>query len=182
MYQTFACKYNWVPVKVNGKTGYVASNYLKKGTSTTALGSSAAATSKRPSFSSMWNSYPDDDSDALRKAKGLPSTFENTCAIRLSYALMGSGITLPPTGFKDKFGKNIHIRVKEIMNYFTKMWGKPELKLKDEKDASKYKGVIVFTDCNFSDAFGHVDVWDGKECARGCYWDRCSTYHLWQLK
>lgn len=47
------------------------------------------------------------------------------------------------------------------------------------------KGVIVFNDCNWSDATGHVDLFNGIQCeyeAANDYFNNCNSELLYTLK
>ncbi|XP_078575690.1 uncharacterized protein LOC144861592 [Branchiostoma floridae x Branchiostoma japonicum] len=46
-----------------------------------------------------------------------------------------------------------------------------------------HQGIIVFQDCNFETATGHVDLWDGSGCVGSCrgYFSRCTDINLFEF-
>lgn len=92
-------------------------------------------------------------------------TFENACAIRLSYAFNYSGITVPKSGYGETSSgadKKWYIyRVADIIKFVKAKIGGTPMKGKTAADFKGHKGVIIFTDCGWSDATGHVDLYDG---------------------
>jgi hypothetical protein len=94
----------------------------------------------------------------------------NTCTIRLSHAMNGSGVQVPKfwqkiTNRRGKNGKYYIIRVANFGAWMVNQFGKPDLvftkKAGDAFDRSQiegYQGVIAF-EIDFSDASGHYDLW-----------------------
>ncbi|KAL6624212.1 type VI secretion system amidase effector protein Tae4 [Neocallimastix sp. 'constans'] len=80
--------------------------------------------------------------------------FENACALRMSYALNKSGYTI-----KSSDG-HVSSGMVDIESYLKKTFGVP----KKGKTTSDFKesGIIVFKVTNFSNATGHVDLYNGK--------------------
>ena len=44
------------------------------------------------------------------------------------------------------------------------------------------KGIIIFTDCNWTNASGHVDLFNGKEVEGHGYFNECGMVTLYGLK
>jgi hypothetical protein len=126
--------------------------------------------------------------------------FENTCAIRISLALLGAGFPNPGTwpikAGKYK-GRMIETRQKKLSNWLVRQLGQPE-KFKSGQEAQAKigtrNGLISFFKLNGPiDNQGHIDIvmidrW-GKylRCNNdnadqgGCYWDAVSIW-FWPLR
>lgn len=167
---------------------------------------SVAAAGAWPSFSTMWTNYPCYEGSTrcattynskteLQKLAGLPRWLynENTCAMRVSYALIQSGHSIGVTtsgyskwpcnwsGVKGNGNKYI-IRVLVYVCYLQRnKKNVPDVTGSVESTFSGKKGIIVFQKCNFQTATGHVDLWNGSECAGKCYFDRCNKIKLWKF-
>lgn len=125
--------------------------------------------------------------------------FTNTCAVRLSRTLNYNNLKLPgPKKFAglavvsgdDK--KWYAFRVREIRKWLIHKLGQPKYDYKkkagedfDKNDISTYKGIIGF-DIQFSDATGHLDLWDGSyftsEKKGGLtvdYWKSATRIWIW---
>jgi len=111
--------------------------------------------------------------DVVRKFIGgevNDSDISNTCTIRLSHAMNGSGVSIPKTWEKitNRRGKNGNFYIIRVVNFRTWMesqFGKPDLDFKkkpgdsfDRSAIKGYEGVIAF-DIGFTDATGHFDLW-----------------------
>lgn len=149
-------------------------------------------------FDKLWKAYPKKqdgyDTETLYKTIGgelydqylaNPESFANTCAVRMSRALNygsdtpiteGSGLT-----YKGSDGKNYLIRVKDIAN-FVKDVVQPKINGIYLSDFIK-SGIVIFTNCDFSDAYGHVDLINKRgQAASKLYYDRCSTVNLIKIQ
>jgi len=69
------------------------------------------------------------------------------------------------------------------MRFLEHSFGRPDKVVKSPKseDFSGTRGIIVF-DVNWSDASGHVTLWDGKACSDHCYFPMANEASLWSLK
>jgi len=151
-----------------------------------------------PSFSTLWSHYPTDhDPEVVKKEIGGKVNMPwivNTCAVRLSRALNKGGYPIP----KSYPGLNVvsgademwyAFRVAELKMYLEKMLGKPDIEYKNKNksaavpsDFQSKKGIIVFTVTSWSNASGHITLWDGTQCRNNdCYWDLSSTVSLWEI-
>ncbi|HNX44315.1 MAG TPA: T6SS effector amidase Tae4 family protein [Bacteroidales bacterium] len=115
--------------------------------------------------------------------KGNPTAYANSCALRISRALNYSGAEIPfvkdQTG-SGSDGKWYFYKIKDLKNYLTSTYGPPDLTGNEASMANQH-GIILFQDCGWLDATGHIDLWDGNSCAHKCYWDQCGNASLWLL-
>lgn len=148
---------------------------------------------KRPSFDNMSNNYPGDEtSEEVYKLIGGkvyqnhlndPAKYENSCALRLSRALNYSGAEIPyiegQTG-SGSDGKWYFYRVSDLKKYLTNTYGSVDL-TGNASDFANKKGIILFQNCGWSNATGHLDLWNGNGCGNHCYWNQCNDASLWYL-
>lgn len=111
-------------------------------------------------------------------------TFTNGCAIRMSYAFNYSGIAVSSSDgavSSGADGKWYLYRVADMINFVKKHIGGTPLKGTKASDFAGKKGVIIFSGCGWSDATGHVDLFDGSkvESKKGDYFGTCSTVELY---
>ncbi len=93
----------------------------------------------------------------------------------MSYVLNKCGILIPKgnkyavVSGRDKF--QYMFRVNDMISYLEEVFGKPEIKVKSpqEKDFTPKKGIIVFYGSGWSNARGHVTLWNGITCADACH-------------
>ncbi len=113
--------------------------------------------------------------------------FKNGCAIRMSYAFNYSGYPISSSDgavSSGADGKWYLYRVSDMINFVKKTVGGTPLKGTKASDFAGKKGVIIFTGCNWSDATGHVDLFNGTrvESNEGDYFGRCSQAELYVIK
>jgi len=94
----------------------------------------------------------------------------NTCTIRVSHAMNGSGFPIPQHWRKvtNRRGANkayYIIRVADFRGWMETRFGTPDVDVRkqggdafDRKKIEGYQGVIAF-EIGFSDATGHFDLW-----------------------
>ncbi|WP_089726471.1 T6SS effector amidase Tae4 family protein [Candidatus Thiosymbion oneisti] len=161
----------------------------------------------RPSFEVMQKAYPKGTAAEVKKLIGGKvdaAWITNTCVIRLSRALNYSGAqhkirrtpTMNTITGSDKLWYGF--RVREFVPYFTRRYGKPEVVLEDgsfEQDIARGKvagpsqlgrGVIAFEISGWSNATGHVDLWNwsfclSETCLMRNYFKKASKVHFWRL-
>ena len=105
--------------------------------------------------------------------------YKNTCAIRMSIALNCSDLSLTKEfsdgNLQDGNGKYICLKVPTIFKFLEEKLGTPwgmsknpgqEFSLKDNLPDGK--GIVLDTFPEDASAFGHVDLWNGKECKYNC--------------
>lgn len=141
-------------------------------------------------FSQLWFSYPlEKDKAALfqKLGGGWPalinnSQYDNTCTIRLSVALIGSGNVIPDDlaqldgGHKDASGRNMIIRVPTASALLERIlgpstWGISKQEGADIQDdlIPKKTGILLYSVPHSSDANGHVDLWNKDRCTIDCH-------------
>lgn len=111
--------------------------------------------------------------------------FQNACAIRLSYAFNYSGLPISSYDGKVSSGRDKKwylYRVEDMKNFIKKHIGGTPIKGQLSKDFRGKKGVIIFTDCNWNNAAGHIDLFNGKEVEGKGYFNRCGTAVLYEIK
>lgn len=62
-------------------------------------------------------------------------------------------------------------RVADMMGYMERRFGKPDRTVKNPKpsDFADMKGIIVVKGHGWSNAWGHVTLWDGTKCSDTCH-------------
>ncbi len=157
---------------------------------------------ERPEFEKLWNAYPTGEADEVKKLIGggvAGDWVTNTCAIRMSRSFNYADQVIPKSHKFDDgskmnttFGsdkKRYAYRVREFRKYLDALYGKPDLVHDNPgdggpvpEDFKKHKGIIVFEVKIWTDATGHIDLWDGKDCAGHAYFDKARQVALWSLK
>ena len=110
--------------------------------------------------------------------------FENTCAIRMSYALNNAGLEITNSGglsvSSGSDGKWYIYRVKDLKRFIESNFSEKET-VKKTKDLKGKKGIIIFEDCGFSDATGHADLFNGNSVEWTDYDKDCNTKILYKI-
>lgn len=139
----------------------------------------------------QWIGYPENVTDP---------NFKNTCAIRLSLALLGAGFpnpgTYPVKAGKFK-GRSIETRQRKLSNWLVRQIEQPEKFKSGEEAKAKIgnrNGIISFFQLHGpTDHQGHIDIvmldrWQkylrcGNDNADqgGCYWDSVEVW-FWPLR
>lgn len=112
--------------------------------------------------------------------------FTNACAIRMSYSLNNSGISIPKGVWKTVSGsdkKQYIYRVSDLIKYLSQTFGKPDKSVRNPKpsDFARLKGILVFG-VHWSDATGHATLWNGSVCSDHCYFPVAAEASIWLLK
>ncbi len=170
-------------------------------------------------FAQMWDAHPhnyqDDDSEntsseEVREEQGLPSYLENTCAIRLSVMLNGTGhaitpaktkaagITRAPT-YSKKTKQYYIVSAKEMWTYLQKNFRAADVefpkgrRFKDEEDfqtsfESEIKpllagkqGIVAFDKIFSYGGTGHVDLFNGEALSDASNWYASQHIMLWYI-
>ncbi|XP_070570416.1 uncharacterized protein [Ptychodera flava] len=151
---------------------------------------------KWPDFTALWSSYPLYDKyssttkptliEYCKLSKDLEG--QNSCAIRVSRALIATEHRLyfNPHGvdwarFVNEDGERYIIRVRVMRAYLEGTRGDAKITGSTEDNFIDKKGIIVFEGCSFSDATGHVDLWNGTTCAGECYFHKCNDNRLFEF-
>ena len=116
------------------------------------------------------------------------NNFTNCCAVRLSYAFNKSGIKIPYIQNETVSGeqkpnesKEWYIfRVRVFKKYLDENYTKITTNKKSLEDFQGKTGVIVF-DVNWSDATGHVDLFDGTKVEGHDYTDKANSISLYLI-
>lgn len=120
--------------------------------------------------------------------------WRNTCAVRMSYILNQSGLTIPLLPAQTKKGgdgKNYFFRVKDLITFLKKEWGDPEVVAYPPSGGGVMagkKGLILFEVQGWSDASGHATLFNGSSCYDHCYFNepgvtyRTEKANFWELK
>ena len=112
-----------------------------------------------------------------------PSTYQNSCTLRLSYALNETGFKLPEriTSLIGARGDNYYLTVNEMNNYFSKLLGTPTIG-SSASDIIGQRGIILFEFGSgfFSNATGHISLFDGYKVAYGNYFGT-GSYKFWPI-
>ena len=126
-----------------------------------------------PPFAALSANYPNGTDERIRQRIGgrVNATWiDHTCAVRLSRALNYSGVAVP-AGFagmkvvRGGDGKNYAFQVRGMRPWLEATFGRPQIRAVRPVDRRLFlgkKGVIAFV-IPFSDASGHVDLWDGSK-------------------
>lgn len=163
----------------------------------------------RPSFTSAWAAAQRiyDSADSAGKVASIVggnvaaninsldpgSRWTNTCAVRLSYILNYSGMSLPHIAGQTVSGADkrwYFFRVKNLISYLEQKWGKASIvkypAANDPLLAGK-KGLILFEVSGWSDAQGHATLFNGNACYDHCYFNepgvnyRTDRANFWSL-
>lgn len=101
--------------------------------------------------------------------------FQNACPIRMSYVLNKTGFPITKgAGYQVVSGADHSLylfRVNDMMDYLARQFGRPEKTAKNPKpeDFAGLKGIIVVKGHGWSNARGHITLWDGTRCSDSCH-------------
>nr|AWI66936.1 Tae4 [Pecoramyces ruminantium] len=117
-------------------------------------------------------------------------TFENACALRMSYAFNEEGTRkikssdgavssgkASSDGSKDWYLYRVNDFKKMLDNNFD-----DKETTNDINNLKGKKGIIVFEDCGFSNATGHVDLYDGKQVEGSDYSNISKKMTLYKIE
>jgi hypothetical protein len=149
-------------------------------------------------FSQLMSWYPQGSPESAKQTIGGKVDADwitNTCAVRLSRALNYGGLAIP----KDQPGLDVisggdkkwySYRMRQLGKFLETKIGSPSIELKrapfKRKRFGEMTGIIRF-EIHFSDASGHLDLWDGKtfthEATAGKdYFQLATEIAFWRLK
>lgn len=140
----------------------------------------------RPTFISAWTAFMAvrlPPADVGKKIGGnvqrnmdLPvGGFQNACPIRISYVLNHTGFPIRPSPRYQMVSGGDRMeyifRVGDMMNYLEDSFGKPDKTSKSPQpsDFSGMRGIIVVRGHGWSNAKGHVTLWNGTQCSDTCH-------------
>lgn len=120
--------------------------------------------------------------------------WKNTCAVRMSYILNQSGLTIPNISGKTQTGhdnQNYFYRVRDVISFLRNQWGEPEVVAYPQSGGGSLvgkRGIILFEVHGWSDASGHATLFDGTTCYDHCYFNepeatyRTDKANFWELQ
>lgn len=151
-------------------------------------------------FDKMWDAYPNpgEGADAAKHTIGggaLSDLITNTCVLRLSRSFNAAGNPIPRSSsdeivtVRGADGKNYALRVREFARYLRRKYGPAQLVhtypdgAGGEVPASLQgqQGVIMFDVDGWSDATGHLDLWNGLRCRHQSYFHVAREVSLWTV-
>lgn len=147
-----------------------------------------------PSADALISNYPQGDAATVKRQIGggvNADWITNTCAIRLSRSFNKAGAKIPGNvaylnTVRGGDGDRYAFRVKEFRKWLEARYGPPTLKAKGTRSAAApesfrgKKGIICFVDCGWTDASGHLDLWDGEKCVNHGYFELAKEILLWE--
>jgi len=170
-------------------------------------------------FEAMWAAHPHNyrdnpeentSSEQVREDHGLPDSYENTCAIRLSIMLNGSGHTITPARtaaaglarrphYSAKTKQYYILSAKEMWTYLEKHFRRADVmfphsgRFKDEEAFNEAfestirpaiqgaKGIVAFDKIFSYGGTGHVDLFDGESLSDAGGWYPSQRLHIWYV-
>jgi hypothetical protein len=127
-------------------------------------------------------------------AKGKDLSWQNTCAIRVSLALLGAHIPVGPGYMTVQAGphkgKRIESRQKVLSEFLRQRLGQPEVYKDGYQAWSKIRprrGIVSFMGIYGNGSTqGHIDLiepaeMDDLQCATSCYWSSAEVW-FWPLR
>lgn len=161
-------------------------------------------------FKKLWRNYPVNSSapEAYELVGGQawalhlekPEAYTNACALRFSRSLNYSGyiINNQDSGFYTVRGEdklNYLLRVRETIKFVEKKFGNPTYMFKSSEISMSEvhsqlmgkTGIIIFDISGWSDATGHVTLWNGSTCGDSCYFNpnppaRTNRVIFWEIE
>ena len=87
----------------------------------------------------------------------------NSCAVRMSYDLNKSGLTIPkgPGTVSGADGKQYFLRVADLQKFLTKVLGPPQVLHGNGWNGPSGRSGIISFNIPFRDATGHFSLWNG---------------------
>jgi RHS repeat-associated protein len=160
----------------------------------------------REGFDELWNAYPQAPLSSsgvysliggrvLYNHTSMPDRFSNSCALRMSRAMNYGGHEISfeygKTGSGDD-NKWYYYKVKDLLPIVESKFGSPDETNVKWSDVRMKRGIILFEDCgnttedgrfqSWSDATGHIDLWNKVRCGSTCYWNNCNNVSFWSFK
>ncbi len=156
--------------------------------------SMSAVKKSLPDFKKLWSNYPVGKAEDVKEVIGGKVSYpwiKNTCVIRISRSFNYAGNPIPSNH------KGLHVisgadkkwyayRVKEFKEYLIACYGQPKVTVNSNKwieiipKLFGKQGIILFEVDRWSDATGHITLWNGVFCVNGdCYFQEAKKIHLW---
>jgi len=139
-------------------------------------------------FNALWIKHPGSQSFPCNKKK-----YENQCAIRMSVAIQGAGISM--ADYKenkcDEKGHIVHARgAQALANWIETKSGEFGVVKKYSNDKwreikNAQKGIVLIVDFWGNPQTGdHIDLWDGASMKGGSpeYFDKAKKIWFWEIQ
>lgn len=142
---------------------------------------------RRPSFNAAWEAFKEINlsvKDVGQKLGGKVQqnidnpergAFKNACPIRMSYVLNRTGFPVRrSTAYAMVSGADHNwyiFHVNDMIKYLEDNFGKPDkiFKAPSPKNFMGMKGLLVVKGHGWSNASGHVTLWNGVGCSDECH-------------
>ena len=158
-------------------------------------------------WTKMWNAFPKQPEGVdpffekiipkklVSMRKVMPTSWANTCASRMSMALLGAGLkpggnyttekTVNFGGQDVPAGSNFNPSSQAFNNILERNFGEPTIINHPgggvPEEMKNKKGVYAFKTDAWGDAAGHTDIWDGTKSGGGDHWDVPSEIRFWSV-
>ncbi|MEM9488128.1 MAG: T6SS effector amidase Tae4 family protein [Myxococcota bacterium] len=155
-------------------------------------------------FDLMWSAYPArrgpaEEARAVIGGNADSDWLENTCVLRISRCCNYAGHLIPGSQPRLKTvaggdGMRYAFRVGEFRAYLRRTYGEPSVRhVYPRPDGDVIpgedvplavrgrQGLIVFLVEKWLDATGHIDLWDGEQCAHHDYFKEADEVELWEV-
>ncbi|MEM9458978.1 MAG: T6SS effector amidase Tae4 family protein [Myxococcota bacterium] len=151
-------------------------------------------------FDRMWDAYPApggtaDEAKYIIGGRATSDSIDNTCVLRISRAFNYSDNSIPRSStdeiltIKGGDGRNYALRVREFTRYLRRKYGPAGYEHEYPEPGggeipASFKGrqgVIIFDVKGWTDATGHIDLWNGTSCRHNGYFHKASTVMLWEV-
>jgi hypothetical protein len=151
---------------------------------------------KLTGFERMWNAYPAPNGEVPEVKRIIGGAIDadwltNTCVVRLCRAMNYAGHPIPQ-GFpglstvSGADGMRYAYRLEEFRNYLIGMYGPARFREEHEPPRAEVpasfkgqRGIIGFRVRGWTDATGHIDLWDGERPAHAEYFALAYSLELW---
>ena len=97
-----------------------------------------------PSFSALWSNYPADNSDGSHAKPSSDSYAYNQCAIRMSVALIGAGVSLKTYPKVNKTTEGFARSSKGLADWLWKNYGRPTIMKQADFDKIRSKTTGIY--------------------------------------
>lgn len=154
---------------------------------------------KLTGFERMWNAYPAPKGESAEAKRIIGGDVDapwltNTCVVRVSRSMNYAGHPIP-RGFsglstvRGADGMRYAFRVEELRKYLVHTYGPPTFSEDRNpprdgvpKSFEGQTGIICFRVKDWSDATGHVDLWDGQAARHNQYFHKSYSVLLWRVE
>ena len=136
----------------------------------------------RPGFANAWSRFAEINLPVAQVGQKIGGKvqqnivggiFRNACPIRMSYVLNRTGTPIPSAGYHVVSGDDRRwymFRVAEMMTFLERTFGTPDkvANASQPSDFNQMKGVLLVRGTGWSDALGHVTLWNGQLRSDSC--------------